>query len=181
MPTSPQELIQYLQERQINWDICFLKHKKTIFYFINNGILDPERMCAVIAKIFIDYFEFASVTISENTVATLSRMIVEDYYFLTVWDIWLFAKMLKKNEFSKCYGAVTAPQIFTWLKEYIAKRNNAFFDIIEKKETERITGSSATTGKLLCSGQRPQVERYAGSDNNDKRIGKIKRIGDLIK
>ena len=61
---------------------------------------------------------------------------MEDYSWIGIYDIAYFCRLLKKNQFSKCYGNVTAPQIFTWLREYTNTRYDVF-DRLEKQENRK--------------------------------------------
>ncbi len=116
----------------------------TLSYLRKVPSLGENGTAVVIARLIIDYLDFASITnINENTVRDLVALIMEDYSWLGIYDMALFCRMMKKNQFSKCFGAMNAPQIFTWLGEYVIARGDVFERLNKIQERKRLEAEMA--------------------------------------
>lgn len=83
-----------------------------------------------VSKWIIDLNNFINVSRRMNgyQIVQTAEMILSDYYFLKLSDIYFFFSEMKKGRYCKFYDSIDGSMIMAWMERYVNDRSNQAFE-----------------------------------------------------
>lgn len=138
---TPLEIVKVLSAIKINEEPitaftnhlkCITQHNTAISGLVvkNQGYAPDYSKChALIELILIEIFEWFGNDISINTIKVLAKTVYQNYYWLRLTELKLFAEKMKSGSYGKQYGHLTPAAIMEKLAEFSAESTELRIDI----------------------------------------------------
>lgn len=138
---TPLEIVKVLSAIKINEEPitsftnhlkCITQHNTALSGLVakNQGYEPDYSKChALIELILIEIFEWFGNEISINTIKSLAKTVYQNYYWLRLTELKLFAEKMKSGSYGKQYGHLSPAAIMEKLAEFSAESTELRVDI----------------------------------------------------